>query len=144
MGKDHEAMLDRACEARAAFWREWGELEEDVLAPVINPGLRGLPAWPALRQAYRVARRGSLTVLTTDGLSDPFEDPELAEEQGFGLEFYIVTKDSMPSPLQGAWPRDSVPGGQAPRRSHDWQGNGHRGSARGRSPACRPPPPAPP
>lgn len=103
MSSDREARFGRTCEARDAFWQAWGEVDPQVLAPLINPGLSGLPSWPRLRQAYRTVRRGSLTLLATDGLSDPFDDPGRSTEQGFGLECFAVTKDVLPSPVQSSW-----------------------------------------
>lgn len=75
-----------------AYWAAVGEVEHDVLAPLINPAFRGGPAWPGRRQAYRVIRRPGSTILATDGLSDPFVDGG-GKENGFGVELFIETSD---------------------------------------------------
>lgn len=93
-------LLDRTYKGRDSFWSSWGDVDPDVLAPAINPAFRGLPAWPNLRQAYQTVRRGSLTLVATDGLSDPFDDPGRSRDQGFGLEFFALTKDAVP---QKSW-----------------------------------------
>lgn len=96
-------VLQRTCSARDAFWAAWGESDPDVLAPLVNPAFVGGPRWPNLRQALATVRRGSLTLLASDGLSDPFDDEDPPTQQGFGLEVFAVTKDEVPPPLPGTW-----------------------------------------
>jgi hypothetical protein len=55
----------------------------------------GRPAWPTVRQAYRVIRRPGTILIATDGMSDPFEPP-VAEGNGFGMELFIETADIPP------------------------------------------------
>jgi hypothetical protein len=69
-----EAFLQATCEARDRFVSSLGVVNPDVLAPLINPSFMGGPMWPDLRQAWRVVRRGSNTIVLSDGLSDPFSD----------------------------------------------------------------------
>ncbi len=69
-----ERMLAAASDARAAAYARLGALDDDVLAPLINPSFMGGPTWPAFRQAWRVVRRPGSTFVASDGLSDPFED----------------------------------------------------------------------
>lgn len=93
-----------ACEAsqaaRDAYWSGIGQVEPDLLAPLISPGLMGGPAWPATRQAYRVVRRGGSLILATDGLSDPFEGVT-GGGNGFGMELFLETAEIDPA-LAGA------------------------------------------
>lgn len=99
----HNDLFERSCAARDAFWAGWGDVDDDVLAPVVNPAFQGLPRWPGLRQAYRTVRRGSLTLVATDGLSDPFDDDaSRSNEQGLRLECFAVTKDPVPS-VRDSW-----------------------------------------
>ncbi len=99
-------MLQLSAERRNQFWASVGEVESDVLAHLISPGLMGGPAWPTTRQAYRVVRRanGSI-VIATDGLSDPFDNG--GGTNGFGLELFVESSD-LPADLAGA------PGNVAP------------------------------
>ncbi|MED5595355.1 hypothetical protein [Janthinobacterium sp. P210006] len=69
-------MLATACAARDAFYATLGDVDADVLAPLVNPAFMGGPRWPSLRQAWRVIRRADTVILASDGLSDPFEDDD--------------------------------------------------------------------
>jgi len=68
-------------------------LDADVLAPVINPALRGGARWPSWRQAWVTVRTPQTTIIASDGLSDPFDDLSEGEDgkayNGFGLELYV-------------------------------------------------------
>lgn len=97
------ARYEAICAERDAFWGAWGESDPDFLVPIVNPAFQGFPAWPGLRQAYRTVRRGSLTLLATDGLADLYDDDPDDEWPGLGLEFYVVTKDAFPDGLIGTW-----------------------------------------
>lgn len=77
VGKEAGAqMLATACAARDAFYATLGEVDADVLAPLVNPAFMGGPRWPSLRQAWRVIRRADSILIASDGLSDPFEDDD--------------------------------------------------------------------
>ena len=77
VGKEAGAqMLATACAARDAFYATLGEVDADVLAPLVNPAIMGGPRWPSLRQAWRVIRRADSILIASDGLSDPFEDDD--------------------------------------------------------------------
>ena len=77
VGKEAGArMLAMACAARDAFYATLGEVDADVLAPLVNPAFMGGPRWPSLRQAWRVIRRADSILIASDGLSDPFEDDD--------------------------------------------------------------------
>jgi hypothetical protein len=94
---DVDALIAQTSAAREAAWAAWGTVEPDVITHVINPAFMGGPRWPALRQAYRVARAGNETLIASDGLSDPFED---GSRNGYGLEIFAVTDE----PLERAAP----------------------------------------
>lgn len=87
---NHPALLAEVCQARTNTWQSLGQLDSDVLAPIINPALMGAPAWPALRQAFVKIERPESILLASDGLSDPYED---GPSTGFGLEFVIESPD---------------------------------------------------
>lgn len=102
---------DELCQAiyaaRETFAKSLGEVDGDVLTPLINPSFMGGPQWPDLRQAWRVIRRGTSTLIMSDGLSDPF--PEVAEpNHGFALEILAETPDALPAELNGSWLFDLV------------------------------------
>ena len=104
-----EEFLQRTYQARDAYLRELGAVDDFVLAPLMNPAFMGGPAWPSLRQAWRVVRNGPRTIIVSDGLSDPFEDqPE--PNAGFGLEFLGETADALPAQLGTSWLFDIVYG----------------------------------
>lgn len=97
-----EAFLEQTYAARDRYVRSLGQVSPDVLAPLVNPSFMGGPAWPDLRQAWRVIRRGSNTIVISDGLSDPFsDDPE--PNVGFGLEILGETSDAVPEQVQASW-----------------------------------------
>lgn len=97
-----EAFLQRTYEARDRFVRTLGQVDPDVLAPAVNPAFMGGPMWPNLRQAWRVVRRGTHTLIVSDGLSDPFSD-EPEPNVGFGIEVLVETSDPLPGPPQTSW-----------------------------------------
>lgn len=103
-----DELLDRTMTARAAAWQAFGEVDSDVLSHLVNPALMGGPRWPAMRQAYRVARRPGAVLLASDGLSDPYDagegDPDV---NGLGLEFYASTADQLEQ-LPSSWLWDLV------------------------------------
>jgi hypothetical protein len=90
-----EAAFQQSCARRDTYWAAVGTMERDVLAHAISPSLRGGPAWPTTRQAYRVIRRPGTILIATDGMSDPFKPP-VAEGNGFGMELFIETADIAP------------------------------------------------
>ncbi len=76
------ARLDR-------FWAGVGAVEPDVLSYIINPQFQGAPAWPNMRQAYRVVRRDGSLILASDGLSDPFVGTNMSDCSGFDVEVLV-------------------------------------------------------
>ncbi|BBP71256.1 hypothetical protein PHLH6_32600 [Pseudomonas sp. Seg1] len=73
-------------------WNAIGTSEKDVLGYMISPSFMGGPDWPSTRQAYRVVRRGDSIILTTEGMSDPFDGAE-GMGNGFEMELFIETSD---------------------------------------------------
>lgn len=105
---EREELLDKTMTARAAAWQAFGAVDSDVLSHLLNPAFMDGPRWPAMRQAYRVARRPGAVLLASDGLSDPYDagegDPDV---NGLGLEFYAVTTDELEE-LPSSWLWDLV------------------------------------
>jgi hypothetical protein len=79
--------------ARNAVWDAWGELDPYVMAPMINPGFMGGDFWPDTRQAHVAVRRPDAVLVASDGLSDPFGDPDAPRRNGWGVEFYAIATD---------------------------------------------------
>lgn len=77
---------------RDAYWESIGSVEPDVIAFLISPQLTGGVAWPTTRQSYKIIRRGSSTIIASDGMSDPFHDTT-GMGNGFGMEMFIETSD---------------------------------------------------
>jgi len=99
-------MTARTSSVRDAAWSTWGTVDDDVLTHLINPMFMGGPAWPNVRQAFRVVRRPGEILLASDGLADPFYDRSAAGN-GFGHEFYAVTSDPLEK-VPGTWLWDVV------------------------------------
>lgn len=103
----YQEAFDQTCQKRDEFWRRIGELDDAVIAPAVNPALAGGPAWPSLRQAYKVVHIPDGTILASDGLSDPYgnmdEIPENGKYQGLGLEFYLQTYDRLTPSAPRNW-----------------------------------------
>src|SRR6267378_911613 len=100
--------LEVSFERRAEAWARWGTLQDDVLTHLINPSLMAGPRWPAMRQAFRVARRGPSVLVASDGLSDPFDEGTGADNlNGFGLEIFATSSDLIDR-VPGSWVFDLV------------------------------------
>jgi len=105
-----EKRFQESCALRSNFWAGIGKVDVDVIGHLINPTFMGGPRWPSLRQAFIVVRRGTSTIVASDGLSDPFDDPadeEAKSYNGFGLEFYAETPGNL-DPVIGSWQFDVV------------------------------------
>ena len=97
-----EERLKAACAARETYFRKLGAVSDDVWSHLINPTFMGGPSWPALRQGWRSISQGKNTILSSDGLSDPFdEDPE--PNIGFGIEILGETADDVGDDLRESW-----------------------------------------
>lgn len=97
-----EEFLLQTFQAREAYLRRMGVVDELLLAPLINPAFRGGPAWPSFRQSWRTVRNKHHTIIVSDGLSDPFED-EAKPNVGFGIEVLGETADPVPDQVQASW-----------------------------------------
>lgn len=73
-----------------AAWARIGESDADLLGYIVNPQFSGAPAWPNMRQAFRVVRRPDSLIIASDGLADPAPEQTQADDfSGFGAEVYI-------------------------------------------------------
>lgn len=90
-----DAAASQSYARRDDYWAAIGAVENDVLGHLISPQLMGGPGWPTTRQAYRVIRRPDTIIIATDGMSDPFDDPQL-DGNGFGMELFVETTDILP------------------------------------------------
>lgn len=90
--KERDHLFEQTVEARNSFWEEVGTVDPNVMTHFINPAFMGGPRWPALRQAFIKVETPDSVILTSDGLSDPFDDRE-EPSQGFGVECYLESTD---------------------------------------------------
>jgi hypothetical protein len=97
-----EQLLQKTYEARDSYLRRLGEVDPLVLSHLINPAFAGGPRWPDLRQAFRVIRNGTHTVVASDGLADPFDDQK-EPNVGFGIEVLGETSDEIEGSVQNDW-----------------------------------------
>ncbi|MCT4583342.1 MAG: suppressor of fused domain protein [Peptostreptococcaceae bacterium] len=93
---------------RGDFWSDIGDVDEDVLAPLINPAFFEGAMWPDLRQCYKKLSKNDYTIVYTDGLSDEFKDSTQGDN-GFEIELYVEVKDKdlkgkNTSELKSSWP----------------------------------------
>ena len=58
-----------------AYWDAIGRSDTDRISYLVNPMFLGAPAWPGVRQTYRVVRTPHTLILSSDGLADP--DPQV-------------------------------------------------------------------
>lgn len=97
-----EAAVEAAADARVEHWRAVGETSDDVLAPIINPMFMGGPEWPT-RPGWRTIRRQTSTILSSEGLSDPWMDGErLGQRLEVMVEFPGTIDDARDTPLFSA------------------------------------------
>ncbi|ALM82947.1 hypothetical protein [Bordetella sp. N] len=102
-------LLESTAAARAACYGLLGNVAPDVLAPLLNPGLTGGPAWPSLRQAWNVVQRQDSTLLISNGLSDPFDPPRSIEGLlGYGVEVYAEVRGHPMQDLARSWLFDLI------------------------------------
>lgn len=94
MPNKRETISEDTSKLLASTWAQWGTVDDDVLAHLVNPTFMGGPKWPALRQAFRVARRPSGILVASDGLSEPFDDEEPPTMNGLQVEVFSTSKDT--------------------------------------------------
>lgn len=83
-----DSALTESIRARWAFWLEIGDMAPDLMVPQVNPIYKNVPAWPSDRLALLTVEREESTIISTDGLSDPFEGVRNGS-QGFGVELFM-------------------------------------------------------
>jgi hypothetical protein len=86
---DNDPRIEAGYRRLKAYWDAIGPSDPDVITYIINPQFQGAPAWPNMRQAYRVVRPPRSLIIASDGLSDPFVGTNITDHQGFGCEVYI-------------------------------------------------------
>lgn len=88
-----------------AYWDAIGRSDADRISYLVNPMFLGAPAWPGVRQTYRVVRTPHTVILSSDGLADP--DPQVTPPApGMGCEVYLETRALVGADLatlQGSW-----------------------------------------
>lgn len=96
---NYEEHFDQSAQLRANHWKSIGNLHTDVITHLINPAFMGGPAWPSTRQAFVIVDTPSGTILSSDGLSDPYNDfdenPDNQAYNGIGCEFYIACDENL-------------------------------------------------
>ncbi|WP_129140776.1 hypothetical protein [Modicisalibacter coralii] len=95
-----QEMLEKGVEARELVLASLGDLDSDVIAPFVNPAFMGGPAWPSLRQSWRVIRKPGSTIVVSDGLSDPFEDEKVP--LGYRVEVCAEAPETYPD-IRSSW-----------------------------------------
>lgn len=93
------------------FWSTIGPSDPDLVAYIANPQFQGKPAWPNMRQAYRIVRPTGSLIIASDGLTDPFVGTDMSDQQGFGCEVYIEVPqlaDAIFDQLRGSWAFRSI------------------------------------
>ncbi|MWV29985.1 hypothetical protein [Rathayibacter iranicus] len=99
---ERRALAEAVAEDRAAAWRGVGTLDRTVVISTEDPGVRGGARWPTDHRAFLRVDRGSSVVITTDGLSDPFD--RLAHPGiGLGLELCLETSAVRGVPTAEFW-----------------------------------------
>jgi hypothetical protein len=96
---------DQWFEKRRAYWRQFGAVDDDVIAYIISPQFTGAPAWPTTRQAFFIIRTPNSVIIASDGLTDLFVDTNMTEA-GFKSEVYIETDSLVGADfdmIRGSW-----------------------------------------
>jgi hypothetical protein len=88
-------------EARLAFFRTLGKPDEQVWLPTAVPNTPGGPRWPQQPAWHRI-RAGSQTIISSSGLTDPFEEAD-QPNLGYGVEVALATNDEIPEQLHPSW-----------------------------------------
>ncbi len=96
---NYEEHFDQSARLRSNHWKSIGNLHTDVITHLINPAFMGGPEWPSTRQAFVIIDTPSGTILSSDGLSDPYRDydenPDNQAYNGVGCEFYIECTETL-------------------------------------------------
>lgn len=106
---NYEEQFDQSAQLRSNHWKSIGNLHSDVITHLINPSFMGGPEWPSTRQAFVMIDTPSGTILSSDGLSDPYNDfdtnPDNQGYNGVGCEFYIECNENLGSfdQIKSSW-----------------------------------------
>ncbi|AEA43798.1 suppressor of fused domain protein [Fluviicola taffensis] len=106
---NYEEHFTQSAQIREKNWKSIGNLHTDVITHLINPAFMGGPEWPSTRQAFVVIDTPSGTILSSDGLSDPYNDfdenPDNQAYNGIGCEFYIECSENLGSfdDIKSSW-----------------------------------------
>ncbi|MEM9723633.1 MAG: hypothetical protein AAGA10_30505 [Bacteroidota bacterium] len=91
--------FEESIKRRDAFWEGIGAVHPDVLSHAVNPAFMGGPKWPSLRQAFKKIDTNEITIIASDGLSDPYStfdsNPEVKGFNGLGCEFYLECDEKL-------------------------------------------------
>jgi hypothetical protein len=88
-------------EARLAFFRTVGKPDEQAWYPTAVPNTPGGPRWPR-QPAWRRIRAGNQTIVSSSGLTDPFDEAE-KPNIGYAVEVAMATQDEIPEQLHPTW-----------------------------------------
>lgn len=88
----NEVLYQKTLLSRDKLFESLGTVDSDVLAPLVNPSFTGGPTWPSIRQAYTVIRTNNSLMVTSNGLSDPFNDT-IEDNNGFAIEVLAETEN---------------------------------------------------
>lgn len=83
--------LNAATDARYHAYAALGDVDNDVIAPMLGAAFTGDAEWPC-RPGWRVARGRKGLAVISDGLSDPYADKE---GPGLGVEVFMQTKEKI-------------------------------------------------
>jgi hypothetical protein len=88
-------------QARLAFFRTLGKPDEQAWYPTAVPNTPGGPRWPR-RPAWRRIRSGNQTIISSSGLTDPFDEAD-EPNTGYAVEVAMATNDEIPEQLHPSW-----------------------------------------
>jgi hypothetical protein len=106
---NYEEHFNQSARIRENQWKSIGKLRGDVITHLINPAFMGGPEWPSTRQAFVIVDTPSGTILSSDGLSDPYNDfddnPDNQAYNGVGCEFYMECNENLGSfdEIKSSW-----------------------------------------
>jgi hypothetical protein len=106
--EEYQWLIDATANARLDFFRTLGQPDHNVWHPTAVPVDPGGPCWPT-RPAWRRIRAGKQTIISSSGLTDPFDnagEPNI----GYAVEVAMATADEIPEQLHPSWLLDLAVG----------------------------------
>lgn len=97
-----QQLFDETTTARDKVFESLGSVCPDVIAHAINPAFMGGPVWPALRQAFSIIRTNNSTIISSNGLADPFDDEE-EKNSGFAVEVMAEANVALDENITDHW-----------------------------------------